>query len=143
MTERSTDTSRDGTPSAAPRHEPTQGLYGWITHTDLASSDPDATRTWCEAVLGWRFMATMESETAGRYHLFSYSDQGVGGIRGINPPETPGSVPFVHVPDARAAFDAAIAAGAEEIVAPARVMEGVTTAIVRAPGGVAIGFSGP
>jgi len=29
------------------------------------------------------------------------------------------------------------------IVAPTRVMEGVTTAIVRAPGGVPIGLSGP
>ena len=29
------------------------------------------------------------------------------------------------------------------MLAPTRVMEGVTVAIVRAPGGVAIGLSGP
>ena len=23
------------------RHEPTRGLYGWITHTDLASANPE------------------------------------------------------------------------------------------------------
>jgi hypothetical protein len=28
-----------------PRHEFTRGLYGQITHTDLASADPEATRT--------------------------------------------------------------------------------------------------
>jgi hypothetical protein len=34
-------------------------------------------------------------------------------------------------------------AGAEAIMPPTRVMEGVTIAIVRAPGGVPIGLSGP
>ena len=38
-----------------PSHEFTRGLYGWITHTDMASEDPPATRAWCEAVLGWTF----------------------------------------------------------------------------------------
>lgn len=49
----------------------------------------------------------------------------------------------MHVEDARAAFEKAIGAGAEEMLAPTRVMEGVTIAIVRAPGGVPIGLSGP
>jgi 4-hydroxyphenylpyruvate dioxygenase-like putative hemolysin len=55
----------------------------------------------------------------------------------------PGSVPTVHVEDAHAAFAKAIAEGAEEITPPIRVMEGVTIAMVRAPGGVMIGLSGP
>lgn len=126
-----------------PRHEPTEGLYGWITHTDVASEDPGATRAWCERVLGWTFMPSVPGPDGGEYHLFAYSDQGGGGIRRVNAPETPGTVPFVHVPDAQAAFDRAIDAGAEAIAPPTRVMEGVTTAIVRAPGGVPIGFSGP
>jgi hypothetical protein len=79
----------------------------------------------------------------GEYHLFAYSDEGGGGIRPVNPPEWPGSLPYVHVEDARASFDKAIREGAEEMLAPTRVMEGVTVAIVRAPGGVPIGFSGP
>lgn len=122
---------------------PTRGLYGWITHTELASSDPDATKTWCAKVLGWTFKPSFPMPGGGEYHLFAYSDKGGGGIRPNNPPELPGSIPYVHVADTRAAFDKALRAGAEEMFAPERVMEGVTIAIVRAPGGVPIGFSGP
>jgi predicted enzyme related to lactoylglutathione lyase len=68
---------------------------------------------------------------------------GGGGIRSNNPPEVPGSVPYVHVADARAAFEKALQAGAEAMFRPERVTEGVTIALVRAPGGVPIGFSGP
>jgi uncharacterized protein len=127
----------------APRHEPTRGLYGSITHTELASADPAATKAWCERALGWTFTASVPTEDGGEYHLFAYSEQGGGGVRGLDPGEAPGSVPFVHVADARAAFDAAIEAGAEPIAPPTRVMEGVTTAVIRAPGGVRIGISGP
>ncbi len=126
-----------------PRHEPTRGLYGHVTHTELASADPDATKDWCQEVLGWTFMPSFPMEGGGEYHLFAYSEQAGGGIRRNNPPEVPGSIPYVHVEDCQAAFDRAVEAGAEEMLAPIRVMEGVTTAIVRAPGGVAIGFSGP
>jgi hypothetical protein len=55
----------------------------------------------------------------------------------------PGSIPFIHVADARAAFEKALREGAEAMLPPERVMEGVTIAIVRAPGGIPIGFSGP
>lgn len=124
------------------KHVPTEGLYGWITHTDLASSDPAATRQWCGRVLGWTFMPSL-STPGGEYHLFAYSEAGGGGIRSVTPPEVPGSIPYVHVQDAQKAFERAIREGAEEMLAPERVMEGVTVAIVRAPGGVPIGFSGP
>jgi uncharacterized protein len=83
------------------------------------------------------------SHAGGEDYLFTYSDKGGGGIRSNNPPELPGSVPYVHVPDARAAFEMALREGAEALMAPERVMEGVTIAVVRAPGGVPIGFSGP
>jgi uncharacterized protein len=36
-----------------------------------------------------------------------------------------------------------VAAGAESVNPPETVMEGVRIAMVRAPGGVLIGFSGP
>ena len=81
--------------SADRSHEFTKGLYGWITHTDLASDDPEATREWCESVLGWSFQE-----------------------------------PFPT-------------AGAESVDPPTTIMEGVRVAMVRAPGGVLIGFSGP
>jgi predicted enzyme related to lactoylglutathione lyase len=130
-------------PDSAPRHEPTRGLYGHVTHTELASADPNATKAWCQEVLGWTFMPSFPMKGGGEYHLFAYSEQGGGGIRRNDPHEVPGSVPYVHVADCQAAFDRAVEAGAKEMLAPLRVMEGVTTAIVRAPGGVAIGFSGP
>ena len=124
------------------RHVPTPGLHGHITHTDLASNNPGATRTWCVKVFGWTFRPPMPTPT-GDYHLFAYSNQGGGGVRSINPPENPGSIPYIHVSDAHAAYAAALREGAEEMMAPTRVMEGVTVAIVRAPGGVPIGISGP
>jgi predicted enzyme related to lactoylglutathione lyase len=128
--------------TSPPSHEPTQGLYGWITHTELASSAPEATKAWCAKVLGWTFKPSFPTQ-AGEYHLFMYSDKGGGGIRSNNPPEVPGSIPYIHVADARAAFQKALREGAEEMLPPERVMEGVTIALVRAPGGVPIGLAGP
>jgi predicted enzyme related to lactoylglutathione lyase len=127
---------------SAPSHVPTSGLYGWVTHTELASTDPAATKTWCAKVLGWTFMSSFPTPD-GEYHLFAYSDRGGGGIRPNNPPEVPGSIPYIHVADVRAAFEEALREGAEEMLPPTHVMEGVTVALVRAPGGVPIGFSGP
>lgn len=124
------------------KHEFTRGLYGWITHTDLASRDPAATKAWCAEVLGWTFQPPFTTP-GGHVHLFAYSAQGGGAVRPVNPPEIPGSLPYVHVADATGAFAKALKAGAEEMMPPTRVMEGVTVAIVRAPGGVPIGLSGP
>jgi len=123
-------------------HVPTPGLYGWITHTDLGSRDPAATKAWCAEVLGWTFRPSFPMP-GGEYHLFAYSDSGGGGIHAVGGDEAPGSVPFVHVVDAAAAFGKALRAGAEALTPPTRIMEGVTLAVVRAPGGVTIGFSGP
>lgn len=79
----------------------------------------------------------------GEYHLFAYSDKGGGGIRATNASEAPGSSFSVHVADTPAAFEKALREGAEEMLPPTRVMEGVTIAVVRAPGGVPVGFAGP
>lgn|SRR5688572_1829602 len=124
------------------KHVPTKGLYGWITHTDLASNNPAATKAWAQKVLGWTFKPPFPTPN-GDIHLFAYSEQGGGGIRPLSPPEIPGSIPYIHVADCQASYDKALAEGAEEMMSPTRVMEGVTVAIVRAPGGVPIGFSGP
>ena len=123
------------------KHVPAKGLYGWITHTDLASSNPAATKAWAAKVLGWTFKPPFPTPN-GDIHLFAYSEQGGGGIRPLSPPEIPGSIPYIHVADCQASYDKALAEGAEEMMSPTRVMEGVTVAIVRAPGGVPIGFSG-
>jgi uncharacterized protein len=123
-------------------HEFTRGRYGWITHTELSSTDPVATRAWCADVLGWSFQSPFPTPS-GDYHLFAYSDTGGGGIRQTAPDEAPGSTPTVHVENTQSAYDAALAAGAESLSPPTVIMQGVCTAMVRAPGGVLIGFSGP
>jgi predicted enzyme related to lactoylglutathione lyase len=123
-------------------HEFTRGLYGSITHTEMASDDPPATREWCENVLGWTFQDPFPTPD-GDYHLFAYSESGGGGVRGVGEGEAPGSTPTVHVEDADASYEAALAAGAESVTPPTIVMEGVRTAMVKAPGGVLIGLSGP
>jgi uncharacterized protein len=123
-------------------HEFTRGLYGWITHTDLSSTDPQATREWCATVLGWTFQEPMTTPN-GDYHLFAYSDSGGGGIRRTPPDEQPGATPTVHVENTQASYAAALAAGAQSVRSPTKVMDGVCVALVRAPGGVLIGFSGP
>ncbi len=124
------------------RHEFTHGLYGWITHTDMSSTDPAATREWCATVLGWEFQPPFATER-GDYHLFAYSTSAGGGVRQVAAGEQPGSTPTVHVENTQASYDAALVAGAEPVRPPTKVMEGVCVAMVRAPGGVLIGFSGP
>lgn len=134
---------RKSSTSSTKSHVPTPGLYGWITHTELASAEPTATKAWCTKVLGWTFMPSVPMPGGGEYMLFAYSDKGGGGIRPTNPSETPGSSFAVHVADTRAAFEKALREGAEEIEPPTPIMPGVTIAVVRAPGGVPVGFSGP
>ena len=107
---KSRPTPRASSRAEAPRHEPTRGLYGWITHTELASANPDATKAWCATVLSWTFKPSFPTP-AGDYDLFAYSDTGGGGIRPNNPGELPGSVPYVHVADALAAFREGVEGG--------------------------------
>jgi uncharacterized protein len=123
-------------------HEYTHGLHGWITHTELASDDPVATRDWCAGVLGWTFQPAFPTP-GGEYHLFAYSEQGGGGIRQTAPGEMPASTPTVHVDDTDRVYQAALAAGAESIAEPHDIMPGVRIALVRAPGGPVLGLSGP
>src|SRR5919197_5922500 len=52
---------------------------GLITHTELASSSPPATRAWCEKVLGWKFGEPMQSP-AGPYHMWRFDNATGGGI---------------------------------------------------------------
>jgi uncharacterized protein len=113
---------------------------GVITHTELASADPSATRTWCERVLGWKFGQAMPTPT-GPYHMWQFAIGTGGGIRANNPPEVPGSIPYVEVKDIQVTYSNALASGASEMVPPMQLPGGMGwIAIVAAPGGVAIGF---
>ncbi len=116
---------------------------GLITHTELASADPVATKAWCQKVLGWRFGPPMATQN-GDYHMWDFGNRTGGGIRNHNPPETPGSIPYVEVPDIGKAYRKALAAGAREMMSPVEVPGSAgSIAIVMAPGGPAIGFWGP
>ena len=113
---------------------------GLITHTELASADPPATRAWCAKVLGWKFGEAMPTPT-GPYHMWRFDNGTGGGIRANNPPEAPGSIPYCEVADIKATFSKALAAGATEMFAPEPLPGGMGwIAIVAAPGGVPIGF---
>ncbi len=114
--------------------------HGLITHTELASADPPATKAWCESVLGWKFGDPVPT-MSGPYHMWRFPNDTGGGIRENNPPEVPGSIPYCEVHDIREAFDKALAAGATEMVPPMQLPSGMGwIAIVSAPGGVAFGF---
>jgi predicted enzyme related to lactoylglutathione lyase len=129
--------------ASRPRHESTRGVDGWITHTELISTDPAFTKAWCANVLGWAF-TTRVPLSDGAYHLFAYAEHGGGGIRAARTAaESPGSVPFVHVADVQSVFNKALQAGAESIQPPEVAIDGIYSAIVKAPGGVMLGFSGP
>ena len=111
-----------------------------VTHTELASSDPAATRAWCESVLGWKFDRSVPTP-AGPYHMWQTKMGTGGGIRANNPPEVPGSIPYVEVADIKAAYNKAIKSGAAAMFAPDKLPgDAGWIAIVAAPGGVAVGF---
>lgn len=115
---------------------------GFISHTELASADPGATKEWCEKVLGWKFGDPMPTP-AGPYYLCNFGNDTGGGIRASNAPEVPGSIPYCEVPDIRSAYTRALKAGATGIFPPDEIPGGNRwIAIVQAPGGVAIGFWG-
>ena len=116
---------------------------GFISHTELASADPPATKAWCQEVLGWKFVPPVPTP-AGPYHMWSFSDNNGGGIRANSPPEAPGSIPYCEVANIRVAFQKALKAGAKEMVPPGEIPGGMGwIAMVQAPGGVVFGFWGP
>jgi predicted enzyme related to lactoylglutathione lyase len=126
--------------AAAPRAAAPPDRTGAVTHTELASADPLATRAWCERVLGWKFMEPMPTPT-GPYHMWRFAIGTGGGIRANNPPEVPGSIPYCEVASIRATYDAALQAGATEMLSPQELPGGMGwIAIVAAPGGVPFGF---
>jgi predicted enzyme related to lactoylglutathione lyase len=77
------------------------------------------------------------------YHMWRFANETGGGIRSNNPPEAPGAIPYCEVANVRATYDAALAAGAGEMMPPMELPGGMGwIAVVAAPGGPAIGFWG-
>lgn len=114
---------------------------GFVSHTELASSDPPATKAWASKVLGWKFAPPMAMPNGSQYHMWDFGNQTGGGIRGNGPQEPTGTVPYVEVADIKAAHRKAVEAGAVSLLAPDPIPGGMGwVAVVQAPGGVAIGF---
>lgn len=114
---------------------------GFVSHTELASNDPPATKAWATKVLGWKFMPPMAMPNGSQYHMWDFGNQTGGGIRGNGPQEPPGTVPYVEVNDIKAAHKKAVDAGAVSLLAPDPIPGGMGwIAVVQAPGGVAVGF---
>ena len=113
---------------------------GFISHTELASSAPEATVAWAKAALGWKFGPAMPTPN-GPYHMWSFGDNQGGGVRSTAPSERPGTVPYVEVPAIKPAFEKALKAGATAMMPPSMIPgDNGWIAIVFAPGGVPIGF---
>lgn len=129
----------------AAKRAPSKAAASWsrtgvITHTELASADPAATKQWLQRVLGWKFGPSMPTP-GGPYHMWQFANRTGGGIRANNPPETPGSIPYVEVANIKAAYAKALKAGAHEMLPPMAIPGNMGwIAVVAAPGGPAIGF---
>jgi predicted enzyme related to lactoylglutathione lyase len=118
-------------------------LNGWITHTEFASSNPEALKTWCKNVLGWKIKSSVPMPDGSEYILFHYSDKAGGGIRPTAPGEAENTIPYVQVTNVHKTFEKAISGGATQMMPPERIMPNLVIAIVRAPGGIVVGFAGP
>lgn len=112
---------------------------GAIAHTELASADPAATKTWAKNALGWKFAPPMPSPV-GDYHMWDSHGES-GGIRNVNAPETPGTLIYVEVADIKRAYAKALQHGAKPMMPPEAIGGGMgRMAVVHAPGGVPIGL---
>lgn len=131
------------TPSANPSGMDRKIRPGFISHTELVSADPAATKEWAIRSFGWTFGDSMPMPDGSTYHMWQFQGGTGGGIRPPSGPEAAGAVPYVEVPNIKAAYDKALKAGASEMMPPMQVPgSGGWIAIVKAPGGPAIGLWG-
>ena len=97
-------------------NEPTKkGVLAEATmaFTELASSDPAATRRFLEKVFGWSFESV---KMLGGEYLSFEAPGGRGGIRPTGPKESPGSTNYVRVQDLDAALRKIMASGGEVVL---------------------------
>jgi uncharacterized protein len=83
-------------------------VEGGLAFTELASSDPAATRHFLERVFGWRFRSLQMP--MGEYLAYEVPG-GRGGVRPVRGNEAPASLAYVRVNDLDAAQARVVAAG--------------------------------
>jgi len=87
---------------------------GGLAFTELASSDPAATRRFLETVFGWRFRSVQMP--MGEYLAYE-APGGRGGVRPVRDREPPASLAYIRVIDIEAARRR-VEAGGGSIVLP-------------------------
>ena len=74
-----------------------QRVAGMLAHTELASTDPEATRRFLEKVFKWNLE---EAETpTGRLIRYQTPGGARGSIRGTRPKEAPAAINYILVED--------------------------------------------
>jgi uncharacterized protein len=82
------------------QREASSAAEGGLAFTELASSDPTATRRFLEKVFGWRFRSIQMP--MGEYLAYEVPG-GRGGVRPVRPDENPSSLAYIRVDDLDAA----------------------------------------
>lgn len=100
--------------STLPSKANLERVIGMIAHTELASTDPDATRKFIEKVFKW----TMEEAVTPSGTIVRYQTPGgaQGSIRGTGPKEVPATTNYVLVEDIEETAEAVKEAGGEIIM---------------------------
>ena len=101
--------------------------------TELASTDPSATRKFLEKVFGWTFESIRMPQ--GDYLSYRTPGGGQGGIRPTQSNEPPGSTNYVRVDDLDAALQRIRRAGGELVLARVDVPQMGSFFWFRVPGG--------
>lgn len=111
-----------------------------MSHVEIASKDPAATRKFLEQVFGWKF-ETMPTMDYSMYGPAQGAEDASVGVRALMGPETPGSIGYVTVANIDDTLKAARAAGATVIMEKDPIPGGTGfLAVYLAPGGVVQGL---
>lgn len=116
---------------------------GMVTHTEFASSDPGATRSFLEKAFGWSF-SDFPQPDGSSYAMWRGPNDTGGGIRGLQPGMSPGTVPYVEARTVAEALTRIQAAGGEVVLPRTEIGNDMgAIALCRAPGGVTVGIWAP
>lgn len=106
---------------------------GSVVWNELGAEDPDAARSFCSAVFGFRFD---EIEGAEGYTTFATDERPLGGLSGRMPGGPEGWTTCFSVANTDEAVEAAVSGGAK-VLMPAQDTQYGRFAVVADPGGVA------
>ncbi|MGA9838818.1 MAG: hypothetical protein WBF81_03720 [Thermoplasmata archaeon] len=110
-----------------------------MSHIEIASNDPEATRKFLEKAFGWTFHVLPEMGYSMYGRNEGAEDASVG-IRARTGPESPGSIGYVFVPGIDDAIRSGQAAGAKIIREKTAVPGRGWVAVSIAPGDIAQGL---